>query len=387
MVPNLKQQITLYAQSLGFDRVGFTSAEPLSRAEPLFAEWLAEGRAGEMDYLEKAPTRRTRPSGHVPGAKSVIALAVNYNPEKWIGSSVGRRSGKMPIDTHPPTNGPTDPLQNEGRISRYAWGKDYHKVIGKKLEALVRYLESLEPGSTAKSFVDTGALLERPFAQRAGLGFIGKNTMLITKGLGSWVFLANVITTLELLPDSPDSRSCGDCTICIDACPTSAITAPYELDPRRCISYLTIESEGGTRGDLREKSQNWVFGCDICQEVCPHNTRVPQTREPAFEGRMTRSGTVSLKEILELGSDEAFRRQFGGTPLMRAGRSGLLRNACVAAANLGRTDLVPAIRRLLEKEENVSVQEHATWALGQLEVKGFSSDQTIGQPSESERVP
>ena len=227
-------------------------------------------------------------------------------------------------------------------------------------------MQALAPEASFKSFVDTGALLERPFAQRAGLGFVGKNTMLITRGLGSWVFLANIITTLELPLDAPDTRSCGDCRLCIDACPTQAITAPYQLDARRCIAYLTIELDGKIENDLRKKTGAWIFGCDICQDVCPHNTRIPTTPVESFQPIASGPASLSLTEILSIRGEEDFREKCRGTPLMRAERHGLIRNACLAAAHLERRDLIPLIEKLCAPGEHPVIREHANWALGML---------------------
>lgn len=335
----LKKDVTQYARSLGFERVGIASAEPLKREEAFLKQWIAEGRAGDMDYLEREPERRSRPTDLLPGAKSVIALAMCYAAPQPSPEERGRQSSR----------------EAEGRIARYANGRDYHKVIGKKLEAFTRYLEALSSGVQYKTFVDTGPLLERAFAQRAGLGFIGKNTMLITKGLGSWVFLANVVTTLDVPPDAPDDRSCGECRLCIDACPTQAITAPFTLDARRCIAYLTIEQEGPTDQELRGRTEGWIFGCDICQEVCPHNAR-----------SSAGGATLPLAEILAISDDDKFHARFAGTPLIRAGRRGLLRNACLAAANLGRHDLVPQLEKLSRQDPHAVVREQAAWALQRL---------------------
>jgi epoxyqueuosine reductase len=344
---SIKRDLIAYARSLGFDRVGIAPAVSLDREGDFLKEWLAEGRAGEMIYLERQPERRSRPAELLPNASSVVTLATNYHNTSW-GTVL------------------TDP--NECRISRYAWGSDYHRVLGKRLEAFVRYMKALAPEAESRMFVDTGPLLERALSQRAGLGFIGKNTMLITKGLGSWVFLANVITTLELPADLPDERSCGECRLCIDACPTQAFTKPYELDPRLCISYLTIESEQPIPENLRPKMGGWVFGCDVCQEVCPHNIGVRRQRfEDAphnFESLTsdTYLSDTYLSEILAITSEEEFVKRFSGTALLRSGREGLLRNACVAAANLGRTDLTPRLQELARNDSSPIVREHAAWA-------------------------
>jgi len=361
----LKAQLVRYAQSLGFERVGITSAQPLQPEEDHLKHWIAGGRAGEMDYMSRAPERRARPAELLAGAKSVIALAMTYAAEGALGGGGDGEKDDLSAPTAP--SSPVLSSVLEGRIARYTAGSDYHKTIGKRLSSFVRYLEAFSPGAECRTFVDTGPLLERAIAQRAGLGFIGKNTMLITKGLGSWVFLASVITTAELPVDSPDERSCGECRLCIDACPTQAITAAFELDARRCIAYLTIEKDGPIPEDLRGKTGPWVFGCDICQEVCPHNAR--STGAPMELG---------LAQILSIGTEEEFQKQFSGTALTRAGRDGLLRNACVAAANLGRADLVPVLKALTVSSSPL-LREHASWAIRKIEV--ISSRTNASEPS------
>jgi len=328
----VRRDLDAYACSLGFARIGVAAADALDKEAVALHEWLAQGYAGEMAYMAKQPARRADPQQLLPNAKSIIALAMPYAPE---------------------------PYGEEVRIARYARGRDYHTVIGKRLEAFVRYLEALAPGVECRTFVDAGPLLERPFAQRAGLGFIGKNTLLITRGLGSWVFLAHVVTTLELTPDAPDLRSCGSCRLCIDACPTEAIRAPFELDARRCISYLTIELEGEIPEPLRPDMKEWVFGCDICQEVCPHN-KVVRDSAAAVQGESLR-----LNDILSL-TEPQFAERFRGTPFTRTGRAGLVRNACVVAANLGRRDLLPVLEALSSGDADAAVRTHAAWAVAQL---------------------
>jgi epoxyqueuosine reductase len=348
---------------LGFERVGITSAEPVARAEKFLKQWIADGRAGQMTYMERGPERRARPAELLRGAKSVIAMAMNYAQPSPRPSPKKGEGEYGPS----PALGEGGDSSDEGKISRYAHGKDYHKVIGKKLEALTRYLEALAPGVRCKTFVDTGPMLERAFAQRAGLGFVGKNTLLITRGLGSWVFLASVITTLELREDTADERSCGTCRLCIDACPTQAITAPYTLDARRCIAYLTIEQKESIPEDYRDKLNGWIFGCDICQEVCPHNSASPRPSPIGRGGRSTGEAEhINLLEILTISSDAEFQARFAGTAFMRAGRHGLIRNACVAAANLKRQDLIPQLEVLSRRDSHPVVREQAAWALQQL---------------------
>jgi epoxyqueuosine reductase len=349
MNESLKRNLVAYAHSLGFERVGITSVAPLDKEEDFLKNWLSKGRAGEMAYLAREPERRAQPEKLLPGARSVIALAMSYG---------------------------TDGAPSDGRIARYAWGGDYHKVINKRLQSFVRYLEALSSGVQCRTYVDTGPLLERALAQRAGLGFIGKNTMLITKGLGSWVFLANVITTLDLPLDAPDERRCGECRLCIDACPTEAITAPFELDARRCIAYLTIEKDGSLDAELRGKMEGWIFGCDICQEVCPHNAgarhpRRSQAGDPWIPHQKL-WGMTSLNQILLIKDEAEFSEMFAGTAMMRAGREGLVRNACVAAANLDRKDLIPRLQKLAGNDSSPIVREQAAWALETLHAKDVS---------------
>jgi len=324
----LKTDIIAYAQSLGFDRIGVSSAEPMGLAEKSLGEWIENGNAGEMGYMGKNWKARARPGELLSGAKSVIALAVSYYNDD---AERGRR-GESEKQQRPAS--PCLRVPASGRIARYAWGKDYHKVLKKRLDALVRYIEALAPEARCKTYVDTGPLLERAVAQKAGLGFIGKNTMLITRGLGSYVFLASVLTTLELPSDTPDARSCGSCTLCIDACPTQAITEPYHLDARRCISYLTIESKQQTPEELRSKMGDWVFGCDICQEVCPHNTRLPPTPVAEFRPEAGVGPSLKLADVFSLNSETEFAIRFAGTSLKRAKHHGLQRNAQVVAENL-----------------------------------------------------
>lgn len=338
---NLKSVLIQYAHSLGFERVGITSAETLTVSEERLKDWVAEGRAGSMHYMTAGPERRARPQEILPGARSVIALAKTY--------SKSTETSDAQFD------------EREGRIARYTTGTDYHRQIMKRLQSFTRYLEALSPESKCRSLVDTGPLLERAFAQKAGLGFVGKNTMLITKGLGSWVFLASVVTTLELEADQPDDRSCGDCRLCVDACPTQAITEPYHLDARLCISYLTIENRGVVADQLKGKVGPWVFGCDVCQEVCPHNS-----------GRTPAPQSMNLRDILALKSADSFGERFSGTSMTRTGFKGMLRNACLASAQLERVDLLPLIDPLTE-DEDPALRDSARWAVAQLKTISESS--------------
>ena len=335
----LEDQIKSKALALGFDLAGIAPAEPLA-SFAFFEHWLAEGRHGEMAYLARNPERRSDPRRLLPGAKSIVVVACNYHA----------------ADPAPETR--------QGRTARYALGDDYHEVIGGKLAALIEAIRVRAPGAQAKACVDTAPVLERELAQRAGLGWIGKNTMLLHRRFGQWLFLGEILLDVALRPDAPETRDrCGRCARCIAACPTRAIVAPRKLDARRCISYLTIELKGAIPPELRPLIGNRIFGCDDCLEVCPWNRFAQQAREPAFSPRADLT-TPELIELLEL-DEEEFQRRFARSPILRAKRRGLLRNVCVALGNARDPRAVPALERALEDAEPL-VREHAAWALEQI---------------------
>jgi epoxyqueuosine reductase len=340
----LAQDIRAHACALGFDLAGIVSAGPPLRY-PAFAAWLAAGYHGEMVYLAARATERADPAALAPGARSMVVLAANYN------------SGPPP---------PAWNVPSSGRIARYAWTPDYHDVIKPRLYELDRFIrERTGRQSPGKACVDTAPLLERDFAEQSGLGFIGKNTCLITPGLGSWTFLAALVVPETLTPDiahPPSFIGCGGCTRCLDACPTQAFVAPYVLDARRCISYLTIELRGPIPRELRPLMGNWVFGCDVCQEVCPYNKGL-RISMPALKSDPARAAPPLL-ELLVL-NETGFRRMFHGTPVLRAKRRGLVRNACVAVGNWGDPAAVPVLIPLLADPETL-VRGHAAWALGRI---------------------
>ena len=335
----LEEQIKSKALALGFDLVGIVPAGPLA-SFGAFERWIADGRHGEMAYLARNPERRGDPRQLLPGAKSILVVACNYH-----------------------TAGPATDLRR-GKIARYALGDDYHEIIGGKLTALIETVRAIAPGAQAKACVDTAPVLERELAQRAGLGWIGKNTMLLHHRFGQWLFLGEILLDVALQPDAPETRDrCGRCTRCMAACPTRAIVAPRELDARRCISYLTIELKGPIPPELRPLIGNRIFGCDDCLEVCPWNRFAQQAREPAFSPRADLT-TPELIELLEL-DEEEFQRRFARSPILRAKRRGLLRNVCVALGNARDPRAVPALERALEDAEPL-VREHAAWALEQI---------------------
>ena len=308
-IQGLTQDIKSIALGLGFHAVGITSAEPVSEAGEHFLKWLSDGFSAEMAYLHKSPEVRFDPKSRFPEAKSVIALAINH--------------GQTPLAFEDqPKRQPSD----YGKIARYAWGEDYHLIIEKKLENLIENI-TLRGGKCWKGYVDHGPLLERAFAERAGLGFIGKNTNLITPDFGSWVFLAEVITDLELIHDVPATGQCGVCRRCIEACPTGALNEPYRLDARRCLSYLTIENKGEIPEPFISNMEEWLFGCDICQDVCPYNGHTPPTDEPGFSPNRGAGPLLLLDEVEAIADTAAFKTRFMTSPLLRAKHAGLLRNA------------------------------------------------------------
>jgi epoxyqueuosine reductase len=338
----LSSQIKEAAQRLGFDLVGISPVR-LAPHEQSFAQWLREGLAGNLDYMQRTESLRRDPRELVPWAVSIISVGMNYY------------SGyPRPVDSSEP----------RGWISRYAWGDDYHHVMKGKLEALLESIGQFRDGNIqGKAFVDSGPVLERDFAGIAGLGWIGKNTHLISPKKGSWFFLGELFVDLPLAYDRPIRDRCGRCDLCLKACPTGAFVGPYVLDARRCISYLTIELKDWMPRSLRPLVGNHIFGCDICQEVCPYNGKALPTGEMAFQPR---PGLHAPELIAFLSLSEAeFRQRFRASPILRAKRRGFLRNVAVALGNLKSLDAVPALIRSLDDEEPL-VRGHVAWALGQI---------------------
>jgi epoxyqueuosine reductase len=323
------------ALALGFDRVAIGPAAPPEHGAA-FERWLDAGYAGTMTYLARGREARLDPRMLLPGARSVVAVALNHKPD-------GDAEGWEPV-------------------ARYARGLDYHDVMRPRLEALGRELAEMTGGpARSRACVDTSAVLERDLAARAGLGWIGKNTNLLDQTLGSFFFIGIVLTTAELLPDDAVPDRCGTCTACLDACPTQAFVAPYVLDARRCISYLTIEHRGPIAEDLRPAAGEWAFGCDVCQTVCPWNRKSPPAAEPAFRAERP---LEPLEALLGL-DDAAFRARFKGSAIRRAKRSGLLRNAALVLGNRRDAAAVPALRRALG-DSDPTVRGAAEWALARI---------------------
>ena len=345
---HLETVIKEHGLECGFDLVRITSADEFATDRDSALQRIGNGGMDGLPWFTPDRVRRgASPETLLPGARSIICLGVNYYRDDPVdGAATVRPSGAA-----------------VGKVARYARGRDYHRVIKKQMRDYVAGLsQRLGRSVAARWYVDDGPMLDRAAARRSGLGWFGKNTNILTPGLGSWVFLGQIITDLDLEPDPPLSKSCGNCVRCIDACPTGAITAPYVIDNARCISYLTIENRGPVPVELRPLVGDWVFGCDICQEVCPVNRKAQPVRNHDERGRQL--SALDLAELLALTPDQ-FLDRFRGTPIMRAKLAGMKRNACIALGNLRDPRTVPALARALSEEEPL-VRAHAAWALGHL---------------------
>ncbi len=330
----IREKIRKIAQNLGFDDCRIAAADEAAHAAE-FRQWVADGCYGDMAWMAKNPERRTNPRELLPEARSVITLALNYHVQ-------AEERGR-------------------GKFARYAWGDDYHEAIEHKLKAFDARLREI--GGRQRFYVDYGPVLERDFASEAGLGWNGKSTLQIHRRLGTWFFLAELITTLEIARDEPFGDHCGKCTRCIDVCPTAAITEPHRVDARRCISYLTIEHRGAIPEEFRRAIGDRIFGCDDCLEVCPWNRFARESRESAFAAREFVTGW-DLRDFLAL-DDEGFRRLFRKSPVKRTKRRGFLRNVCVALGNVGTVEDLPALERAARDEEPL-IAEHARWAIAEI---------------------
>jgi len=357
------------ASALGFDACGVAPAEEFPELSK-YSEWIERGYAGEMKYLEDS--RRSDPRNPMPGVRSLIVCALNYNVDRPYSTQVDFSTNDDGVP--------------RGWISRYAWGDDYHEVLWEKLNLLVAEMRAHFPEPfELHAYADTGPIHERAAAKYAGLGWLAKNTLLINQSLGSWFFLGVILTSLPLTPtlgtgDAPPPDRCGTCRRCLDACPTQAIVEPYLLDATRCISYLTIELRGAIPTDLREAMGPHVFGCDICQDVCPWNRTAPTTQIQEFQPRAFRSETESLflPDLIKIAklSPEQFRETFRGSPIKRTKWQGLVRNACIA---LGNTRIAPgsasyreAMDALigLSQCDDAVISESARWALSRIQANG-----------------
>jgi epoxyqueuosine reductase len=338
----LKRALVQEARTLGFDCIGITAPDAIAEAARHFREFLELGAHGEMDWLAQNPERRADPRTLWPDVRSVIMLGVNYGPDE-------------------------DPLailkqRTQAAISVYAQGDDYHDVIKKRLKALARWLVATVP-SEVKVFVDTAAVMEKPLAQASGLGWQGKHTNLVSREFGSWLFLGAIFTALDLPHDDAEVDHCGSCHACLDICPTSAFPAPYKLDARRCISYLTIENKGPIPHEFRKAIGNRIYGCDDCLAVCPWNKFAQEGRETKLAAR-DELRAPALAELARL-DDAAFRARFSKSPVKRIGRDRFIRNVLIAIGNSGEGGLAGEAERLLS-DASPLVRGAAVWALGQL---------------------
>jgi len=330
----LTEAVKAKALALGFERVAVGPAAAIAHAGE-FEAWLDAGYGEGMDWIEESRAIRLEPARLLPGVRSAVVVALHYGPRE------------------------DDPSWDA--VSRYARGADYHNVMRPRLHVLRDYLIEAA-GADSRASLDTSAVLERDLAASAGLGWIGKNTNLIAPRGGSYFFIGTVLTTAELVADGPVADHCGTCTACLDACPTSAFPSPWVLDARRCLAYLTIEHRGDIADELKPHVRDWLFGCDVCQDVCPWNRKVEPAREPALapEGPLE-----SLETLLAL-DDAAFRARFRGTALFRAKRAGLARNAALILGNRGKPAAAPALRRALDDPDE-GVRKAAAWALQRLD--------------------
>ena len=352
----LKQRLVVFARTLGFDSCRVAACSTPAHADE-FDDWLDEGAHGQMEYMARATEKRREPQKILDGAKSIIVLALNYFQ--------GDSAPEWPLTAAEPAA--TTEERARGRIARYAWGDDYHDLIAAKLGKIDIFLRDF--GGRQKCYVDTGPVLERDHAALAGIGWHGKSTMLIDEKLGTWFFLAEILTTLELPADDPARDRCGTCERCINACPTGAITAPHKLDARRCISYLTIELKSSIPLELRSLIGDRIFGCDDCLDACPGNRFAKVSRESAFAARKSTTA-YALRDYLRLDEVE-FRDRFRNSPINRIKRRGFLRNVCVALGNIGTREHLPALERAALDSEPL-IAEHAAWAINRIrERSGF----------------
>jgi epoxyqueuosine reductase len=339
----LTADLKAQARAAGFDKVAVAAATRLDRDRAALAAWLAGNRHATMAWMARDPDKRSDPGAMLPGCRSVVALALNYGPG----------------------DDRTVPPKGAASVARYARGRDYHRVLGGMLKDLAAWLTE-RSGAASRTFVDTGPVLERAWAERAGLGWIGKNANLLTRDLGSWLLLGEVLTCAELVPDAgPHEDFCGTCTACLTSCPTQAIGPAAVVDSNACISYWTIEHRGAIPESRREGIGEWIFGCDVCQEVCPWNQRFGQAGDADRLGTRSDLAGLEPEEILDL-DEAAFRARFSGTSLMRARWDGMRRNACIVLGNRGDTASLPALRRATADPDPM-IREHAAWAIARIE--------------------
>lgn len=342
---NATDSLREFAQEQGFDLFGVAPASPPAHAGAL-GGWLDEGFAAGMEWMRREPARRADPREALPGAKTVVVVGMSYFVEE------------------PPGAVWNDPMR--GRVSRYAWGPDYHDVMAPRLEAMGRFIgERFGAGARWRAYVDSGPVLERGLAERAGVGFVGRNAMLVSRTFGSFVFLGEILTTAELdVQPEADVSGCGRCRRCLDACPTAAFRSEYVLDARRCISYHTIENRGAIPAEIRARMKNWIFGCDDCQSACPWVKKFSRPGRERFLAFDAERFAPRLPDAVRL--DEAgFRERYAGTPVLRAKWRDFVRNAIVALGNSGAPEAADALRPL-SRSGDALIREHAQWALNRL---------------------
>ncbi|HYE31091.1 MAG TPA: tRNA epoxyqueuosine(34) reductase QueG [Methylomirabilota bacterium] len=343
----MKDLIRAKALELGFDLCAFTTAHPPETADA-FQQWIAQGLHGEMAWLSRNAHKRVNPDQVLPGAKSFVLLATSY---------------ALPISSrHEP---------HAGVVARYAQHADYHDLLAEPLRHLSAFIDQLAgPGHRSLWYVDTGPILERDLAQRAGLGFVGKHTNLISRKLGNWIFLSEIITTAGIEPDAPEHNRCGSCHRCLESCPTGALTGAFQLDARRCISYLTIELKGSIPEQLRPLIGNRIYGCDDCLAACPWNrfARAGRLMAPHRRDDLQAPDLVALLQL----DGPSFKARFAGSPMLRTKRRGLLRNVCVALGNIGGPEHLPPLQAASQDPEPL-IAEHAQWAIKQIEQRAQSA--------------
>ncbi len=337
---DLTEEIKEKARDIGFDKIGITDASPLPESTGHhLRRWLKKGYHGDLEYLERSADKRLSPAKVVEGARSIISVALNYYPGDGVVPGGNRH----------------------GRISRYALGADYHSIIPEKLEQLIAFIRKrVDKPVRGSIFCDTGPLMEKAIAERAGLGWIGKHGILITREFGSWVFLGELVVDIPLRYDTPAENLCSSCILCMQACPTKAIASPGVVDISRCISYQTVENRGAIPQDIRSAMGNWIYGCDCCQECCPYNSVVVTTREQSF---LPRAELVSSPlDMLFAVAVSGFKESFGDSAIARIKEEGLLRNIIVAMGNSGQSSFIPLLRGV-GKGTNTLLAEHAEWAI------------------------
>lgn len=362
--PDLETRIKAEARALGFAACGIARADAAPDTSARLQAWLAEGAHGDMLWMEERSQQRGRPAALWPEVRSVIMLGMSYAPATYPLALAGEAG--------------------VGRISVYAQGQDYHDIVKKALKHLARWLVAEAPGTDLKLFVDTAPVMEKPLAEAAGIGWQGKHTNLVSRDDGSWLLLGAIMTTLDLVPDRPGDMRCGSCSACLSACPTDAFPAPYRLDARRCISYLTIEHKGPIPAEFRAAIGNRVYGCDDCLAVCPWNKFADAAAANRAFAARAELVAPELADLLDL-DDAGFRQIFAGSPIKRIGRDRMVRNALIAAGNSRQGALVAPVVRLLDDSVPV-VRGAAAWALSRLDPARFAAERTARIAGEKDDI-